>query len=46
MIGAMQQAPSVVSTKESVTTHETTASNQAGNAFGGKASAKKMCLGE
>jgi hypothetical protein len=42
IIGAMQQAPSIVSTEDSVTTNETTTSNQAGNAFGGKASTKKM----
>jgi hypothetical protein len=46
IIGAMQQAPSVASTKESATTHETATSNQAGNAFGGKASTKKMRPGE
>jgi hypothetical protein len=42
IIGAMQQVPSVVSTEDSITANETTTSNQAGNAFGGKASAKKM----
>jgi hypothetical protein len=46
IIGAMQQAPSVVSTKDSIVTNETTPSNQAGNSFGGKeASAKKTRLG-
>jgi hypothetical protein len=38
--------PSVMSTKDSVATNETTPSNQAGNAFGGKASAKKTRAGE
>jgi hypothetical protein len=42
----MQQAPSIMSTKDSVATNETTPSNQAGNAFGGKASAKKTRPGE
>jgi hypothetical protein len=42
IIGAMQQVPSIVITKDSVATNETTPSNQAGNAFGGKARAKKM----
>jgi hypothetical protein len=46
IIGAMQQAPSVASTKDSATTSKTTPSNQAGNAFGGKASTKKMRPGE
>jgi hypothetical protein len=46
IIGAMQQAPSVTSTNESATTHETTLSNQAGNAFVGKASSKKMLPSE
>ena len=46
IIGAMQQVPSVVSTEDSVTTNQTTPSNQAGNAFGGKASAKKTRASE